>query len=351
MAHAPSTGVFRVLQIPADHPYVDRCAPASSAVLATTPNAGQQAPWAPSPAFETAWLAEHVHEFDAVHLHFGFDHLTPEGLGRWVLELRRHDLPLVFTVHDLRNPHHDTAGQHDAQLDILLAAAAQVLTLTDAAADVLYRRWGRQAIVVPHPHVADLDTLPVHRAPQRLAGIHLKDLRRNVVEPSRLVAAAARGASAADGRLRVDVHPGVLDRPELAGVRELAAAGAIELHPHQRFSDDELIGYLAGIDVSVLPYRFGTHSGWLEACRDVGTRVVAPTCGFYRDQWAEVVSYQHDERAGLNERSLADAVHDALRRPAAPAAGIDARRSQLAEVQELHARLYAGLARTRRNAA
>ena len=40
----------------------------------------------------------------------------------------------------------------------------------------------------------------------------------------------------------------------------------------------------AALDVSVLPYRFGTHSGWLEACFDLGTAVVAPSCGFYAEQ-------------------------------------------------------------------
>ena len=52
--------------------------------------------------------------------------------------------------------------------------------------------------------------------------------------------------------------------------------------------------YLASLDVSVLPYRFGTHSGWLEACRDLGTAVVAPTCGYYADQ-GPVLPYVHDE--------------------------------------------------------
>ena len=41
---------------------------------------------------------------------------------------------------------------------------------------------------------------------------------------------------------------------------DLAAAGEIDLRPHPRFDDRELIAYLAGLDVAVLPYRFGTHS-------------------------------------------------------------------------------------------
>jgi len=54
------------------------------------------------------------------------------------------------------------------------------------------------------------------------------------------------------------------------------------VHPY--FSDDELWQYLSDLSVSVLPYRFGTHSGWLEACFDLGTAVIAPSCGFYGEQ-------------------------------------------------------------------
>ena len=53
---------------------------------------------------------------------------------------------------------------------------------------------------------------------------------------------------------------------------------------HRYFTDDELWDYLSSVSVSVLPYRFGTHSGWLEACFDLGTAAVVPTCGLYREQ-------------------------------------------------------------------
>ena len=35
-----------------------------------------------------------------------------------------------------------------------------------------------------------------------------------------------------------------------------------------------------------LPYRWGTHSGLLEAAHDLGTPVLAPSCGAYHDQGA-----------------------------------------------------------------
>ena len=72
---------------------------------------------------------------------------------------------------------------------------------------------------------------------------------------------------------------------EFAGhLTRSADGGPVELQVHDYFSDDELWGYLQGLDVSVLPYQFGTHSGWLEACYDLGTWVAAPDCGFYAEQ-------------------------------------------------------------------
>jgi len=55
--------------------------------------------------------------------------------------------------------------------------------------------------------------------------------------------------------------------------------GAIRVHS-TRMSDTTLWNYLAELDVAVLPYRYGTHSGWAEACFDLGTAVAAPdgTC-------------------------------------------------------------------------
>ena len=94
-------------------------------------------------------------------------------------------------------------------------------------------------------------------------------------------------------RLRIDVHHEVFE-PGGHSPRARRGRGAcapwpprtrqVELCEHDYFTDAELWDYLLGLDVSVLPYRFGTHSGWLEACHDLGTAVIAPTCGFYAEQ-------------------------------------------------------------------
>ena len=124
---------------------------------------------------------------------------------------------------------------------------------------------------------------------------------------------AARGGGArAPGRAAADRHPPRGVRARRASptprtwsprLRALAAAhDEVELREHDYFSDDELWDYLHGLDVSVLPYRFGTHSGWLEACFDLGTAVVAPSCGFYAEQ-QPCLTYRHDED-GLDAASL-----------------------------------------------
>lgn len=61
---------------------------------------------------------------------------------------------------------------------------------------------------------------------------------------------------------------------------------------HDYYSDAELWDYFFHLDLSVLPYRFGTHSGWLEACHDVGTYVLAPHLGYFHDQHPGVFGYR-----------------------------------------------------------
>lgn len=327
---------MRVLHLPGDHAYVRAITPESArAVTAADPSTRH--------AMTPGRLTANAESIDLVHLHFGYDHLTPAALADWLDEVRRLNLPLVLTIHDLRNPHHDEPSLHLEHLRALVPAADALITLTDAAADVVARTWGRRPRVLPHPPVAGTGTGPRRTSPGRLAGVHLKDLRRNVVEPDLVVAAAARGAQAAGGRLRVDLHPGVAGRPELVAVHRLAEQGRIDLHVHDRFDDAELMAYLAGLDASVLPYRFGTHSGWLEACRDVGTRVVTPSCGFYRDQWDEAIGYRADESSGLDQDSLAEAVRRALSAP--PVAPLTAaeRAERLEAARAGHEAVYASL--------
>jgi hypothetical protein len=330
-------GGVRVVTVPGTHAYVEAVRPVD--VVRVDAPVVSPDPWAPSELWDQEVLTALADGIDVVHVHFGFDHLEPAELRAWTTRLAALGVPLVLTVHDLRNPHHLDRQRHDAHLDVLVPAATAVLTLTPGAAAEIAERWGVRATVVPHPAVTS--ALPGVQTVPGLVGVHLKSLRRNVIEPARVVQAVLDGVRSGGGSLRVDVHPDVVQRPELAPVRALATAGELELAVHGRLDDRELAASLQQLHVCVLPHRFGTHSGWLEACRDVGTAVVAPSCGFYAEQWADVRTAVHDEVHGLQEGSLSRAVAQALASAPSPPADPAWRAEQLHAVRHTHAEVYA----------
>ncbi len=319
--------------------------------------AGAAARWWPPVMLDPEWVEHHRGEFDIFHIHFGFDARTPEQLEALVAALRAAGKPLVYTVHDLRNPHHETDELHDAQITVLMNAADELITLTDGAADEISRRWRRTARVLPHPHVVPLDLIPRYQRQHRSRrsafriGVHIKSLRASM-DPLPVIRALVDLRQRHDGIvIQVNGHRDVLDRdgarrdPVLGSwLQEQAKSGWIDLRVHDYFSDAELWRYLTSLDASVLPYRFGTHSGWLEACRDVGTTVIAPTCGYYTDQ-APVISYQHDE-SGFDADSLQAAVLAAISAPPAPVPSASFRRAQREEISREHADLYLRLVNT-----
>lgn len=347
----------RVASVPSGHVYVLHLASAGGrwpVERLTDPRpcgapAGS-ARWWPPVMLDPAWVREHADRFDVFHLHFGFDAQTPEQLEELVGELRRSDKPLVYTVHDLENPHHEDPGLHRRQLDVLVPAAQRLITLTPGAAEALAERWERRAAVLPHPHVVDPPALTRRRPPHEgfTVGVHAKSVRANmavlpVVEVLADVVQDLPGA-----RLRVDIHPEVEDpashwfAPEVpARLRELAARGRLDLRVHDYFDDEALWEYLQELDLSVLPYRFGTHSGWLEACYDLGTAVCAPSCGFYAQQ-RPCLGYRHD-RDGLDARSLARAVREAYRLRPAWRAQPRRRAAEREALARAHHRIYSSV--------
>jgi hypothetical protein len=356
--HEPSTRPIRVASVPSGHVYVrhlsDPREDGTVIRLADIKQPGDDSDpgrWWPPAMLDADWIAANHSSFDVFHVHFGFDAKSPRELRAIGAALSAAGVPLVLTVHDLRNPHHLDAGLHDTQLGVLLEYAAAVITLTPGAAGTIASRWGRVAEVLPHPHVVDWDTMsrarPAHAG--YIVGLHAKSVRANM-DVTAVATVLARTVAAMPGaRLRIDIHHEVFDpgarayRPDVGeALRALAAADdGVELREHDYFSDQELWEYLNAIDVSVLPYRFGTHSGWLEACFDLGTAVVAPSCGFYAEQ-RPCLTYRHDE-TGLDAASLAGAVRAAYAHtPAAravPGRRLQERRTLAAAHRSIYTRL------------
>ncbi len=294
-------------------------------------------------------------DFDVFHVHFGFDARSPDELRELVDVLRSRGKPSVYTVHDLRNPHHVRPDAHDAQLDVLVPSADVVTTLTRGAATEIRRRWGREAVVLPHPHVVGLTTMSRVRRERRRrsgdvfrVGIHLKSLRASM-DPAAVLTPLLEVVHRLPGAvLQVNGHRDVLgpagerrDEPLASWLESEAHRGRLDLRVHDFLPDGELWAYLASLDVSVLPYRFGTHSGWLEACRDLGTTVVAPSCGHFADQ-GPVLSYGHDE-SHFDEASLVAAIEYAYTERPDYGASPAARLRQRLSVAWAHEHIYRAL--------
>jgi hypothetical protein len=326
---APGGPGLRVATIPFADPYVDAVLPPGTVRIGP--------PGAPSAWLDGEYLAAHTGDLDVLHLHAGFGHLAAADLECWAETVRRVGVPLVVTVHQLRGPAQGTPGRYDAQLAAVLADAEVVLTLTPGAADEIADRFGRTAIVVAHPSLAV--PVPGLGGERGLVGLVLGPPSSALPDPRRLVRGALSAAVSGGGRLRVLVEPGA----DVPAVRQLAAAHEVELLEVCR-GGEGWAAELQQLHVAVLPERCGAHSRDLEICRDVGTRVVAPGCGWFTEQWSDVVAYGDDEDGGFDAVSLTAAVAAALTRPEPRPADRAWREEQQAAVQRVHAQVYAQVA-------
>jgi hypothetical protein len=346
---------IRVASVPGRHVYVSHLSDPDGCdgvvrlrdphpLVATTPLVGQ---WWPPTMLSTRWIIDHADDFDIFHVHFGFDALDPTALRRVVDELGARGKPLVYTVHDLRNPHHADPAAHDAHLDVLIPAATTLITLTQGAAEVIRRRWQRHAHVLPHPHVVDLQRMRSARPRHGgfIVGVHAKSVRASMDPESVIRALCDLTRDLPGARVQVNLHHDVYDadglrhdRHFVSYLRNAASSHELDLLVHDCYTDDELWNYLQRLDVSVLPYRFGTHSGWLEACHDLVTTVIAPTCGFFAEQ-KPCLTYHHDE-SHLDIDSLHTAVRAAYLKRPSWRADIDARRHERRALAAAHRKLY-----------
>jgi hypothetical protein len=193
-------------------------------------------------------------------------------------------------------------------------------------------------------------------------GMHLKDLRSNIDAVA--MASALRQAIdqlAADGldvSAELRLHRTVRDDGARETIRTLARRDErVTLVEHERLDDGELYRTLGGLDVCVLPYQHGTHSGWLEMCWDLGTAVVAPRVGFYAEQHPDgtVTSFEPDELG----TAMAEALRAAIASPLSTRPGSadrarevsrrrGLRRSELEALNLAHLALYRKLVDTYR---
>lgn len=290
----------RVVSIPAGHPYVERAtSDPSIMVLPDPPVPGAPADrWWPPVAFDPDWIGENSERADVLHIHFGIESFTLDHVARVIDAAHAAHWPIVLTVHDIDHPQLSDQSPHHAQLDLLVPAADAVVTLTQGAASVIAERWGREAIVIPHPRLLAPGAVPTAVSSREgtdspvVVGVHLKDLRPNVDGPSsvrHLIGAvemlATRGLPVT---ARVRMHRSTRDDAAAAEVHDLCdSTDAVDLVVHDRLDDQGLADELSSLDICMLPYIHGTHSGWLELCWDLGVPVLVPDVAHFAEQHAD----------------------------------------------------------------
>ncbi|MHA7244067.1 glycosyltransferase [Paeniglutamicibacter antarcticus] len=361
---------MRVASVPCNHVYIRHLETSEAARnphvlrLPDPPPEGcsrsVESRWWPPAMLSPDWVRANHDTFDLMHIHFGFDTADPARMHDLLAELRRHGKALVYTVHDLANPHQPDPAAHRKLLDVLIPHADKLITLTAGAAREILERWGLDAQVLPHPHVVDFDSMdrirttrrhdasdPGHPGHQRI-GVHLKGLRPNM-DPGILDPLSRIVGKLPNTVLQVNIHAQPLDPAHVEyreGLAQKLHAGAAEgrweLQAHQYFTESELFAYLASLDVSVLPYRFGTHSGWLEAALDVGTHVAVPDCGHYADQDPSIAQFRLTSD-GVDEDSLGEALLALLNREGLPGLDASGRRAQRINLAEAHREIYRSL--------
>lgn len=204
--------IIRVASVPSQHVYVRHLGvPGDRVVRIADPNQPETSSSIQARTMLTAkWVNEHASEFDVFHVHFRSEQQSMAGLRSWAKALSAVEKPLVFTVHDLQNPHTVNQQAHQQRLDLLVESACELITLTPLAAQRVLDVWGRTSSVVPHPHVVPLSIMA--RAQRRghedpyVIGVHLKSMRPGVsAEP---VIAGLKQLVATSGRfhVRVDIN-------------------------------------------------------------------------------------------------------------------------------------------------
>ncbi len=338
----------RVLSYPPAHDYVDRLYPEAARLV------HRDEPWPKLPRFyDPDWLSARRAGWDLAHFHFTWEQYAPERFAAVLGAHRAGGTPVVWTVHDLRNPHTPPGAAEDdeAYLRLLARHAARVLTLTPGAAGEVHQRFGRRAEVVPHGPLLGLEEM--RRLRRRRAAVledrperplrlllHAKALRANLDWRTPLAVAQAMAAEGWPLRLDVLVHEGAKGRAAV----EAAAGAGVRVHPHAWLAFSALCERLLRADALLLPYRWGTHSGLLELCADLGVPVVAGDVGYLREQ-APMMRVRV-EHGALNAASLRAALKAFLDGGEPAPVPVEEREADRAAFRAAHAAVYASLLKT-----
>jgi glycosyltransferase involved in cell wall biosynthesis len=223
-----------------------------------------------------------------VHLHGGFDHVSPHGLWAWSERLAGAGIRLACTLHDLDHPRYVDQTEHHERLRALVHQADDLFTLTSSANVEIVRRWGRPATVVPHPRmVTDAQRRGLCGEANRPTLVWLGACRANT-HIDAVLDLVLRCEAPIEVVARLDGWDALTDGDRDRLVDAVGRSRTSELVITGRPTDDELLALFARRRAVVLPYAWGTHSTLVHLARELGVPVVVPDVGCHAEQGALV---------------------------------------------------------------
>ena len=290
--------------------------------------------------FRREWIESNSDRFDLMHVLGDVEGVEQEDLTA----LQETGKPLVYTY---------AGNSRPASLSetILMRGADRIVVNSHQAHSDANEIHGRQATLVPHSHVLSLEAMghlaPGRRIPPFTIGFALDSLSPDPTGETIVEVMTRMARESSCFRARVDVEassfepesaPGSL-APLLTG---LARRGQLDLRVHERFGSLEISDFAVGVDMAVVSSWTGPGIGWIEACRDAGTAVIAPA-GRDSDTLRPSFGFRIFPTGACNRDDLGSAFDEAqraLQRGEMEPVGADRRRHHRRNIASLHSRIF-----------
>lgn len=231
-----------------------------------------------------------AHRIDVVHLHFGFEHVSPDDMWTWCEALQHAGIRLAHTVHDIDNPQLVDQQPHHERLAALVRHADELYTLTPAAASQIAARWGRHVQVVDHAPIVGDGTIEQmrQRPPASRPVLVWLGAPRPSIDLDVVVDVVERVTHPVEVVARLDGWDALGEggREQLLGT--VARSASAELVISGCPDDGALVELFAQRPAIVLPCAWGTHSGLVRLARELGVPALVPDVGCHADQGAMV---------------------------------------------------------------
>jgi hypothetical protein len=284
---------MRILHIPARTPYARKLNSEDFSVVNQTTIDDREIPRDAS--FEWLNNQRNFDFFDILHIH-SVELTSTETIQQVLDRCQRTKKGIVFTIHDVRPMFSTDQKKYNKTLKIIAKTGARLITLTCGAQMEIVKTLNIEPLsvnVIPHGFVLP----PKDDRWQRQKKIESSVCSFGMYggfRPNREILTPA--INIAYGIFEKEINLTFLTRAispieifnneEVNKFVELALLKnhiTLRLYPFP--SDDQIFDFMSEIDILIMAYRWGTHSGQLELAFDLGVIPIISNVGYYYDQY------------------------------------------------------------------